>query len=83
MVFSKDAGQRYMYVADGTDNVVWILDHATGKTLGHFGSNGKYAGQFHWINAIGTDRQGNIYTGDVEQSKRIQKFVPVMADAKK
>jgi hypothetical protein len=83
MVFSKDPEQKYMYVADGTNNVVWILDHATGKTLGNFGRNGKYAGQFHWINAIGTDKQGNIYTGEVEQAKRIQKFVPVMADEKK
>jgi hypothetical protein len=58
---------------------VWILDRATGKTLGSFGSNGKYAGQFHWINAIGADIQGNIYTGEVEQSKRIQKFAPVIA----
>lgn len=77
MVFSKDPQQKYMYVADGTNNKVWILDRETGKTLGSFGSNGKSAGQFHWINAIGTDRQGNIYTGEVEQAKRIQKFVPV------
>jgi hypothetical protein len=82
MVFSKEGNQKYMYVADGTNNVVWILERATGKTLGHFGSNGKYAGQFHWINAIGTDTEGNIYTGEVEQAKRIQKFVPVMANAK-
>ncbi|MEQ1885635.1 MAG: hypothetical protein ABL967_11290 [Bryobacteraceae bacterium] len=79
MVFSKDPEQTYMYVADGTNNHVWILDRKTGKTLGKFGSNGKYAGQLHWINAIGTDRQGNIYTGEVEQAKRIQKFVPVPA----
>jgi len=79
MVFSKDPQQKYMYVADGTNNKVWILDHATGKTIGSFGQNGKYAGQFHWINAIGTDRQGNIYTGEVEQAKRIQKFMPVPA----
>jgi hypothetical protein len=80
MVFSKDPEQKYMYVADGTNNHVWILDHKTGKTLGSFGSNGKYAGQLHWINAIGTDMQGNIYTGEVEQAKRIQKFVPVAAN---
>ena len=79
MVFSKDPQQKYMYVADGTNNRVWILDRASGKTLGSFGGNGKYAGQFHWINAIGMDSKGNIYTGEVEQAKRIQKFVPVMA----
>ena len=79
MVFSKDPQQKYMFVADGTNNKVWILDHATGKTLGSFGQNGKYAGQFHWINAIGIDAKGNIYTGEVEQAKRIQKFMPVPA----
>ena len=75
MVFSKDPQQKYIYVADGTDDLVWILDRKTGKTLGSFGGNGKYAGQFHWINAIGMDSKGNIYTGEVEEAKRIQKFV--------
>ena len=78
MVFSKDPAQKYMYVADGTNDVVWILDRKTGKTLGNFGGNGKYAGQFHWVNAIGTDSKGNIYTGEVEQAKRIQKFAPLV-----
>jgi hypothetical protein len=79
MVFSKDPQQKYMYVADGTNDHVWILDRKTGRTLGNFGSNGKYAGQFHWINAVATDSKGNIYTGEVEEAKRIQKFVPVAA----
>jgi hypothetical protein len=82
MVFSKDPEQKYMYVADGTNNHVWILDRSTGKTLGSFGSNGKYAGQLHWINAVGVDSKGNIYTGEVEQAKRIQKFVPVLASSR-
>ena len=79
MVFSKDPQQKYIYVADGTNNVVWILDRQTGKTLGHFGGNGTLAGQLHWINAIGMDSKGNIYTGEVEEAKRIQRFSPVMA----
>jgi DNA-binding beta-propeller fold protein YncE len=79
MVFSKDPQQKYMYVADGTNNRVWILDHASGRTLGSFGGNGKYAGQLHWINAVGIDSRGNIFTGEVEQGKRIQKFLPVTA----
>ncbi len=81
MVFSKDAQQKYMYVADGTNNRVWILERETGKTVSSFGGNGKYAGQLHWVNAIGTDSKGNIYTGEVEQAKRIQKFEPLGAAA--
>jgi hypothetical protein len=56
---------------------VWILDRDTGKTLGGFGRNGTYAGQFHWINAIAMDSRGTSTTGEVEENKRIQKFVPV------
>ena len=58
-------------------------DRASGKTIGSFGRNGTYAGQFHWINAIVMDSKGNLYTGEVEENKRIQKFVPVMANAKR
>jgi hypothetical protein len=79
LVISKDPDQKYLYVADGTNNRVWIVDRQSGETLGSFGGNGRYAGQLHWVNAIGTDTFGNVYTGEVEQAKRIQKFMPVMA----
>ena len=35
------------------------------------------AGQFHFIDGVAADSKGNIYTGEVETGKRIQKFVPV------
>ena len=79
LAISTDPEQKYLYVADGTNNRVWILDRQSGETLGSFGGNGRYAGQLHWVNAIGMDSLGNIYTGEVEQAKRIQKFAPVMA----
>jgi hypothetical protein len=79
LAISRDPQQKFLYVADGTNNVVWILDRQSGKTLGNFGGNGKLAGQLHWINAIAMDSKGNIYTGEVEQAKRIQKFAPVPA----
>jgi hypothetical protein len=77
LAISTDPKQAYLYVADGTNNRVWIVDRHSGETLGSFGGNGRYAGQLHWINAIAMDSSGNIYTGEVEQAKRIQKFVPV------
>ena len=82
LAISRDPQQKYLYVADGTNNKVWILDRQSGKTLGSFGRNGRYAGMLHWINAVAIDSKGNIYTGEVEQAKRIQKFVPVMANAR-
>jgi DNA-binding beta-propeller fold protein YncE len=79
LALSRDPEQKYVFVADGTNNRVWILDRNDGRTLGSFGGNGRYAGQLHWIDAIKVDSKGNIYTGEVEDGKRVQKFVPVMA----
>ena len=79
LVISRDPQQKFLYVADGTNNKVWILDRKSGKTLGSIGQNGRYAGMLHWINAIAMDSKGNLYTGEVEHAKRIQKFAPVMA----
>lgn len=75
MAFSHDPGQKYLLVADGTNNMVWILDRKTGELVSSFGGNGHYAGQLHWIDTIGIDSKGNVYTGEVEDGKRIQRFV--------
>ena len=75
MSFSPDAEQKHLFVADGTNNMVWIFERKTGKQVGSFGGAGRYAGRLHWIDAIATDSKGNIYTGEVEDGKRIQKFV--------
>jgi hypothetical protein len=82
MVISKDPQQKYLFVADGHNFVIWIVDRQSGKTLGHFGGNGRLAGQLHFPNAVGIDSRGNVYTGEVDTGKRIQKFAPVMAAAK-
>jgi hypothetical protein len=47
-----------------------ILHHQIGEFGGH------QAGQFHWVHALAVDSQGNLYTGEVDTGKRIQKFVP-------
>jgi len=64
----------------GTDNRVWIPNRADGALVGSFGGNGHYAGQLHWIDSIAMDSKGNVYTGEVEDGKRIQKFVPVSGE---
>ena len=76
LVVSSDPQQRYVFVADGTNNMVWIHNRKTGALEGSFGGNGRYAGMLHWIDAIVTDSKGNVYTGEVEDGKRVQKFVP-------
>ncbi len=68
-------GQRFMYVSDIMNNVVWIVNRADGKVLGHFGFSGHSGGGFHWIHMVATDSHGNVYTGEVDTGKRVQRFL--------
>ena len=45
-----------------------------GAVVGQMGHSGRNAGQFHWVHQIVSDSQGNLYTGEVDTGKRIQKF---------
>jgi hypothetical protein len=72
---SPDAGQTFIHVADGENNVVWNLLRDSGRVLGSFGRNGRSAGQFHWIHNLAVDSKGNVYTTEVDSGKRAQKFV--------
>jgi DNA-binding beta-propeller fold protein YncE len=82
LAFSADPQQTYVFVADGANDKVWIIERKTGKTVGSIGDNGRMAGQFHFIDGVAADSKGNIYTGEVETGKRIQKFVPIAAEGR-
>ena len=74
--FSADAAQKYVYVADGHDKVVVILDRATLTKVGTFGDGGRQPGRFLAVGSIATDSKGNVYTGEQHHGKRIQKWTP-------
>lgn len=46
----------------------------TGQILGAFGRSGRHAGDFHWVHNIAMDTDGNVYTAEVDNAKRAQKF---------
>jgi DNA-binding beta-propeller fold protein YncE len=48
-----------------------------GNVLGTWGSYGKEAGNMVWAHDIAIGRDGAIYVGEVNDGKRVQKFVPV------
>jgi len=75
--FSPDPQQKYLYVADMMNSVVWILNRQDGTVAGRIGHAGHLPGQFHSLHVATADSQGNIYTGEVTTGERIQKFVPV------
>jgi sugar lactone lactonase YvrE len=76
LAFSSDAQQRYVFVANGHDKKVHILQRDTLTEVGSFGSGGRYPGQFLAVGSIAIDAQGNVYTGEQHHGKRVQKFLP-------
>lgn len=75
--FSPDPQQKYMFVADIMNNVIWMLNRDNGAVVEKIGHAGRNGGQFHWLHIAAMDSHGNLYTGEVETGKRVQKFVPV------
>jgi DNA-binding beta-propeller fold protein YncE len=75
IAFSKDPQQRYLYLADGKNEKVYILERDTLRILTSFGDGGRQPGQFFGVHSIATDSKGNIYTTETYEGKRLQKFV--------
>ena len=75
LAFSKDPEQRYLFVADGINMRVHVLRRDTLEMLTSFGDGGRQPGQFYGVHSIATDSQGNVYTTETWEGKRVQKFV--------
>lgn len=74
VAFSVDPDQRWLFIPDGTNNVVWILDRESLEVVDYFGRMGKYAGQFYRLHNLAIDSRGNLYTTEVNVGQRLQKF---------
>ncbi len=75
IAFSRDAEQKYMYVADGKNMKVYVLDRLSLEVLTSFGDGGRQPGQFFAVHSIATDSRGNIFTTETYEGKRVQRFV--------
>jgi DNA-binding beta-propeller fold protein YncE len=74
VVFSPDAAQRYMVLADGQSSFLRILSREDGKQLGSFARHGRQAGEFRSLHNLAIDSKGNLYTGEAGFGRRLQKF---------
>jgi hypothetical protein len=75
IAFSRDPQQRYLYVADGSNMKVHVLERQSLNHLTSFGEGGRYPGQFLAVSGVATDSKGNLYTVEADQGKRLQRFV--------
>jgi len=73
--FSADPEQRFLYVASRSPARVWVLDRKTLEPLDSFGRNGVAPGEFYVMHHMNVDSKGNLYVTEVQDGKRIQKFV--------
>ena len=74
VAFSPDSAQEFMYIGNEHNERVDILDHASGKAIGSFGRAGHQLGGFGHIHTLAMDSKGNLYVGEVNWGRRIQKF---------
>ena len=75
IAFSRDPDERYIYLADGKNERVYIIDRKKLEVLTSFGAGGRQPGQFFGVHSIATDSKGNVFTTETYEGKRIQKFV--------
>ena len=75
IAFSRDPQQKYIYLADGRNEKVYVIERASLEILTSFGDGGRQPGQFFAVHSIATDSRGNIYTTETYEGKRVQKFV--------
>jgi hypothetical protein len=74
IAFSRDPQQKYLYIADGANEKIHVLDRETMKEIYSFGGGGRQPGQFYALHSIVTDSKGNIYTTETYRGQRVQKF---------
>ena len=75
IAFSKDPQQKYMYLTDGENSRVHIIERQSLEHLTSFGEGGRQPGEFYGVHSIATDSKGNIYTTETYRGQRLQKFV--------
>src|SRR5665213_1677819 len=74
IAFSKDPQQKYIYLADGANEKVYVMLRDSLEILTSFGDGGRQPGQFYAVHSIATDSKGNVYTTETYRGQRVQRF---------
>lgn len=74
IAFSKDPQQKYMYLADGSNEKVHVMLRESLEVLTTFGDGGRQPGSFYAVHSVATDSKGNLFTTETYRGQRVQKF---------
>ncbi len=75
IAFSPDEEQSFIYIADGKNARIRIVNRESMQEVSTIGTGGRYAGMFQAAHSIDTDSQGNIYLTETYEGRRVHKFV--------
>jgi sugar lactone lactonase YvrE len=75
VALSPKPEEKYLYIPDGRNEKIWILERKTLEILGSFGCGGHAGGCMTTPHSIATDQRGNIYIGETWEGKRVQRFL--------
>jgi hypothetical protein len=75
IAFSRDPQQKYLYLADGTNEKVYVMDRTSMQILTSFGDGGRQPGEFYAVHSIASDSKDNLFTTETYRGQRLQKFV--------
>ena len=74
--FSPDADQQFLYVVDSGPMRIVIFDRLSMTQVGVVGRRGTNPGEFDIVHHMAVDSNGNLYTAEIVNNRRAQKFVP-------
>jgi len=74
LAFSKDPQQKYLFMPDGANEEIRILNRDTLQVLTSFGDGGRQPGEFYAVHSISIDSKGNLFTTETYRGQRIQKW---------
>lgn len=75
VALSRDAGQKFLYIADGSNMKIHVLKRDSLEYLTSFGDGGRQPGQFYALHSVATDSKGNLFTTETYRGQRVQKFL--------
>jgi DNA-binding beta-propeller fold protein YncE len=73
--FSPDKKQQFLYVVDSGPMRVVIFNRAAMTQIGVIGMKGSKPGEFDIVHHMAADSKGNLYTAEIVNQRRAQRFV--------
>jgi hypothetical protein len=73
--FSPDPEQQFLYVVDSGPMRVVFFDRNTMMQIGAVGTRGANPGEFDIVHHMAVDSSGNLYTAEIVNNRRAQKFM--------